>query len=571
MNILDILNLRIKKILIDFFKNQNLNTANNFSNFSVELPKNEKNADISSNVAMIYSKFAFMKSLELAEILRIELLKIDFVKSIDIAGPGFLNFWFVDNTWEKQIRLILEKKENYGKINLGKNKNINIEFVSANPTGPLHAAHARGAILGDVLSNLLSWVGYNVIREYYINDAGVQVDVLAKSTHIRYKEIIEEKKYEIPSGLYPGDYLITIANEIFKKYDKKFLDDSKENLEFIKNFTIDSILKLIKNDLTKLEIKMDVFTSEKRLIDSGIVEKNIKDLSKKNLIYLGKLEKPKGHLSEEWKPREQRLFKSKKFGDDVDRPIEKEDGSWTYFASDLAYHMDKLNRTSGQLINIWGTDHSGYVKRMIAAVEAISGLHNQLDIKLCQIVNLLDNGNQIKMSKRSGNYISLNEVINAVGSDAIRFIMLTRKNDQVLDFDFSKVTEKSHNNPVFYVQYAYARCSSVLRDNSFDLLNANFSNLNTIQEIRTIKHLVFWPNLIKSVIKFHEPHRLAFYLIELAGFFHSMWNSGKDNPDYRFIVKNENITRDRLALVKSVSIVLKLGLKLMNVKAPKEM
>ena len=539
----------------------------------IELPRDEAHGDLASNIALVLAKPLLKNPKEIAELFVTEIEKDESVISAKIAGPGFINIYLDQSRWGKEIADILSKGIEYGKNKLGVKQNINIEFVSANPTGPLHAAHARGAILGDVLANLMKFSGYNVTREYYINDAGSQIDTLSKSAFLRYCQSLGETSPTIPEGLYPGDYLIEVGDYLASKFKNKlkyFTED--EVIKEIGPIVVDIMMDSIKKDLARLGVKMDVYSSEQELVTSGKVSSAIKKLQEDGLIYHGIPEQPKGHVDSDWEPREQLLFRSKDFGDDVDRPLQKSDNSWTYFASDVAYHYDKLQRTNGKLIDVLGADHSGYVKRMTAAVQAMSGKDEMLEVKQCGLVTLLDRGQPVKMSKRAGTFVTLSDVIDAVGSDVIRFMMLTRRNDQPLEFDYAKVTEKSRENPVFYIQYAHARARSVLRQNKKPLGKANLSLLTNIYEIRLIKHLASWPKYIEAAVKQYEPHRIAFYLMDLAGTFHALWNAGRDNPELKFIHEiDDELTLSRMHLVEATATVTKIGLNLLSINALEEM
>ena len=540
----------------------------------VELPREESHGDLACNAAMVLSKQARMKPRDLAELFADALRKRGDVAEVEIAGPGFINIRLTEGRWAKDVQAILDAGRDYGRNNAGSGASINIEFVSANPTGPLHAAHARGAIFGDALANLMEWSGYSVCREYYINDAGAQVDVLARSAYLRYREALGEADIKIPDGLYPGLYLKEVGSALKEQYGDDLLEKSEADiLPLIRTFAIDMMMKSIQNDLAGLGIKMDIYSSERALVEAGKVAAAIEILEKDNLVYRGVLEPPKGQLPDDWEEREQLLFRATDFGDDIDRPLQKSDGSWTYFASDVAYHHDKLQRTGGALINVWGADHGGYVKRMKAATQAISGQKDMLDIKLCQLVSLLDKGKPVKMSKRAGTFVTLSDVMEAVGADVMRFIMLTRRNDQTLEFDYAKVTEKSRENPVFYVQYAHARGCSVLRQDGLpDLGRADLSLLQASHEVRLIKQLVSWPQLVRSAANSHEPHKIAFYLIDLAALFHGLWTAGREDPSLRFILESDaEMTAARLSLVQAAVHVLRAGLNLLSVNAPEEM
>ena len=573
MNIFNEFKNKIKLIYQVISVQNNFSKDFDLSKCVIEIPRDETHGDLACNIALVLAKSLNRPPREVAELFAVELEKDDNVLSVKVAGPGFINIKLDQSRWGKEIETILFHRQNFGKNNIGGGQNVNIEFVSANPTGPLHAAHARGAILGDALANLLSFSGYNVTREYYINDAGSQIAVLSKSAYLRYCEALGDRISDIPEGLYPGDYLIEVGQFLATKYGDKLKSlPEKSALEKIKPIVLNIMMKSIQKDLLRLGIKMDVYSSENQLVNEGKVSDAIKKLEEMGLIYQGKPEKPKGQLDSNWKPRKQLLFRSKEFGDDVDRPLQKSDKTWTYFASDVAYHFDKLTRTKGLLIDVLGADHSGYVKRMTAAVQAMTGKKEMLKVKQCGLVTLLDKGQPVKMSKRAGNFITLSDVVDAVGADVIRFVMLTRKNDQAIEFDYAKVTEKSRDNPVFYVQYAHARASSVLRQKGKISGHTNLSLLTDIHEIRLIKHLATWPKYIESAVQNYEPHRIAFYLMDLASAFHGLWNAGRDNPDLKFIHQtNTELTNARIQLVKATASITKLGLNLLSIKALEEM
>jgi len=537
-----------------------------------ELPRDHAHGDIATNAAMILAKPAQKSPRDLATLLAAEFQKIENVTAVDIAGPGFINIRVNPILWAQQIQDIIDAGLDYGRNKIGAGAMVNVEFVSANPTGPLHAAHARGAVIGDALAGLMEFCGWNVTREYYINDAGGQVDVLARSTYLRYCEALGRDIGEIPAGLYPGEYLKDVGAALAADSGERYLDKPEADwLDDVRRFAIDAIMTMIKQDLLALGIHMNVFSSERNLVASGAVQHAIDRLQAAGHLYQGILAPPKGKEPEDWEPREQLLFKASAFGDDTDRPLQKSDGSWTYFAADVAYHLNKLERTKGQLINIFGADHGGYVKRMNAAVAALSGETGMLDIKLCQLVNLLDKGKPVKMSKRAGTFVTVRDVIDTVGADVIRFIMLTRRNDQTLDFDFAKVTEQSRDNPVFYVQYAHARACSVLRQASAPD-HADLNELGAPAELSLIKLLAGWPKLIESAALAHEPHRVAFYLVDLASHFHSLWNAGREDPSLRFIVdNNQAATNARLMLVQATSLVIRTGLNMLSIDALEEM
>ena len=537
-----------------------------------ELPRDATHGDLATNAAMILAKPAQKSPRDLAAVFASAFAKIDGVTAVDIAGPGFINLRVSPILWARQIDDIIKAGNQYGRSQIGAGAHVNVEFVSANPTGPLHAAHARGAVIGDALAGLMAFCGWEVTREYYINDAGGQVDVLARSAYLRYREALGQDIGDIPSGLYPGDYLKDVGNALAKQVGDRYLDRPEaEWLDDLRQFAIQSIMDVIKQDLIALGIHMDVFSSERSLVESGAVQHAIDQLQAAGHLYTGVLAPPKGKVPEDWEPREQLLFKASEFGDDTDRPLQKSDGSWTYFAADVAYHLNKLERTKGQLINIFGADHGGYVKRMNAAVAALSGQDDMLDIKLCQLVNLLDKGKPVKMSKRAGTFVTVRDVIDAVGADVIRFIMLTRRNDQTLDFDFAKVTEQSRDNPVFYVQYAHARACSVLRQGEAPD-QADLALLTADAELALLKQLASWPKLVESAAQAHEPHRIAFYLVDLASQFHSLWTAGRENSSLRFIIEGDQAVTDaRLMLVKATSLVIRTGLNMLSITALDEM
>jgi arginyl-tRNA synthetase len=553
------------------------------SRIAVEPPRDPAHGDLSTNAAMVLAKPAGKNPRELAQRLAERLRSHGDVVSAEVAGPGFLNLKLVDAFWHARLAEILRAGPAYGDSRMGQGRRVNVEFVSANPTGPLTAAHARGAVVGDALAGLLTKAGYDVVREYYINDAGAQVDVLARSTHLRYREALGETIDEIPSGYYPGDYLKPVGQALADRDGGKWLTvPETEWLPEVRRFAGEAMMAGIREDLAALGIHMDVFSSERQLVEAGAVDRALKTLDQRGLLYRGVLEPPKGKQPEDWEPREQLLFRSTAFGDDVDRPIRKADGSFAYFANDIAYHLDKLSRDFFLLIDVVGVDHSGWVKRINAAVAAISGRRDALDVKLCALVNLLQGGQPVKMSKRAGNFVTLRDVIDEVGRDVVRFIMLTRRNDQPLDFDFAKVTEQSKDNPVFYVQYAHARAASVLRLGaeqfppaelaSESLADSRLAQLVAPEELSLIKRLAGWPRLVESASETHEPHRIAFYLQDLAAEFHMLWNKGKEEPSLRFLIAEEpELTKARLALVQGIKHVIASGLRVFGVDPAEEM
>ena len=574
MNIFRFFDEELQQIIQDLQTAGDLAAGLDTSRVVFELPRDVAHGDLACNAAMVLAKPAGMKPRDLADALAAPLGKIDGVTAVEIAGPGFINLRVEPRLWASEIDAIIEAGTDYGRNDSGGGKPTNVEYVSANPTGPLHAAHARGAVLGDAMAGLLDFCGWNVTREYYINDAGAQVDVLARSAYLRYREALGHDIGEIPSGLYPGDYLIDVGKALAAEFGDRFVDaEESEWLTAVRSFTIDAMMAGIRDDLERLGISMDRFSSERGLVDSGAVQAAIDRLTGEGHVYRGILEPPKGKEPEDWEPREQLLFRASAFGDDTDRPLQKSDGSWTYFASDVAYHMDKLDRTGGPLINIFGVDHGGYVKRMNAAVEALSGSKNMLDIRLCQLVNLMDQGKPVKMSKRAGTFITVRDVIESVGADVIRFIMLTRRSEQTIDFDFAKVTEQSRDNPVFYVQYAHARACSVLRQTGDHAQNkAALDQLGDPAEMAVLRQLASWPKLVVSAANAHEPHRVAFYLMDLAAAFHALWTAGRENPELRFIREDAPaLTAARLRLVKATALVIRSGLGVLAITAREEM
>ena len=574
MNIFRFFEEEFKSIVDDLKSSGGLPADLDTSRVVFELPREASHGDLACNAAMVLAKPAGMKPRDLAEVISAKIDGIAGVTSVEIAGPGFINIRVEPRLWAQEIDDIIAAGTDYGRNDSGAGKPVNVEYVSANPTGPLHAAHARGAVLGDAMAGLLEFCGWDVTREYYINDAGAQVDTLARSAHLRYCEALGRKIGEIPAGLYPGAYLVEVGEKLAAAHGEAFLDaDEVEWLEPVRSFTIDAMMDGVRQDLAALGIGMDRFSSERALVDSGAVAAAIDRLTAEGHVYRGILEPPKGKEPEDWEPREQLLFRASQFGDDTDRPLQKSDGSWTYFASDVAYHMDKLDRTGGPLINIFGVDHGGYVKRMNAAVEALSGRKGMLDIRLCQLVNLMDNGRPVKMSKRAGTFVTVRDVIDSVGADVIRFIMLTRRSEQTLDFDFARVTEQSRDNPVFYVQYAHARACSVLRQAGDDPAGeAAADRLDHPAEMEVLRQLASWPKLVVSAANAHEPHRIAFFLMDLAASFHALWTAGREAPELRFIREDDpSLTAARLRLVKATALVIRSGLGVLAIEAREEM
>ncbi|WP_226688341.1 arginine--tRNA ligase [Ruegeria arenilitoris] len=551
-----------------------------FDNVAVEPPRDAAHGDMATNAAMVLAKPAKMKPRDIADVLAGKLAADDRITSAEVAGPGFLNLRLAPSVWQGVLAAVLEKGTDYGRSTMGQGQKVNVEYVSANPTGPLHVGHTRGAVFGDALASLLAYSGHDVTREYYINDGGAQVDVLARSAYERYREA-NGLSPEIAEGLYPGDYLIPIGEALKEKYGDSLIDKPEsEWLDDLREFSTDAMMDLIRADLKALGVEMDVFFSEKSLYGTGRIEAALESLTEKGLIYEGVLEPPKGKKPEDWEPREQTLFKSTEHGDDVDRPVKKSDGSWTYFAPDIAYHYDKVTRGFDALIDVFGADHGGYVKRMKAAVSALSDGKVPLDIKLTQLVKLWKNGEPFKMSKRAGNFVTLRDVVDQVGPDVTRFVMLTRKNDAPLDFDFDKVLEQSRENPVFYVQYAHARVMSVLRRaaeagivaDDVTLAGADLSKNDHVSELTVAKKLAEWPRLVEIAARTNEPHRVAFYLYELAGDFHALWNKGNDETQLRFIQDGDVATsQSKIALARAVSVVISAGLGILGVTPAQEM
>ncbi len=551
---------------------------------SVEPPRDPSHGDLATNAALVLAKPAGLKPRDLAEAFKAKLETGAGVKSVEIAGPGFINLTLEDSFWTGLIRAILEAGADYARCGIGAGAKVNVEYVSANPTGPMHVGHTRSAVFGDALANLLAFTGYDVTREYYINDAGAQVDVLARSAYLRYREALGEEIGEIPQGFYPGDYLVPVGVALAQAHGDALLEaDEAKWLPVVREKAIAMMMDTIRDDLAALGIHHDVFFSEKSLTEvEDRVAQTIADLEAQGYVYRGRLEPPKGKLPEDWEDREQLLFKATDFGDDTDRPLVKADGSYTYFAADMAYHRDKFQRGFTQMIDVWGADHGGYIKRMQAAVKALTGGEGELDVKICQLVKLFRGGEPVKMSKRAGTFVTLREVVDEVGAPSIRFMMLFRKNDAPLDFDFEKVQEQSKDNPVFYVQYAHARAQSVFRNAQADLpdldisrdalLGADHNLLTDEFELTLIKRLAHFPRTIEAAAHAHEPHRIAFYLHDVASDFHALWNRGKESPQSKFIVdSNKNVTLARLALVASAADVLRTGLGLLGVEAVNEM
>lgn len=573
MNIFINYKIKLNNFFKDLEKNKIIKLPKNFDNFSVEIPKVKTHGDFSTNAPMIFAKENNLNPIDLANIIKKELEgKFNEILKIEIAKPGFLNFFFDKNFWYDFLKAI---DNNFGKNQSLKSKKILIEYVSANPTGPLHVGHCRGAIFGDILANLLSFVGNKVIKEYYINDYGNQINQFVKSVYFRILELKNNFSFPEDQDLYPGDYIIDIAKKILIK--NQILNFDNYNLIFndLKNLSINEAMNLIKNDLKTLGIIHDNFVSENYIVNQKLVEKALDILKGRDYVYEGILEKPKGNDVDDWEPRKQILFKSTKFGDDTDRALKKSDGSWTYFANDVAYHLNKIERKFDLLINVLGADHAGYLKRQASCVAALSENKQQIISKVCQLVKLFKSGNQLKMSKRAGDFITASDLINEVGKDSVRFMMIYRSNDSQLDFDFDLVTDQSKENPVFYVQYAYARICSLFKKNKYERSSEkqlNLSLLNQEIEIDIIKKISEWPKCLELSAYHLEPHRVPFYLYELASLFHTYWNSGNENDNLKILNENKpDLQFARLFLIKKTQIVIKTGLNILNVTAPVEM
>jgi arginyl-tRNA synthetase len=559
------------------------------SRIVVEPPRDPAHGDMATNAAMVLAKEAGRKPRELARAIADALAADDLVQKVEVAGPGFINLTLKASAWTAALRAAILAGVDFGKSQIGHAAKVNVEYVSANPTGPMHIGHCRGAVFGDALANLLAFSGFAVTREYYINDAGAQVDVLARSAYLRYREALGEDIGEIPEGLYPGDYLVPVGQALAAEHGRALNQKPEADwLPIVRAKAIEMMMAEIREDLTALNVRHDVFFSERSLIegDTDDVAQTLEWLRQRGEIYEGRLPPPKGAPDDDWEDREQTLFRATDFGDEVDRPLKKSDGSYTYFAADIAYHKTKWDRGFRHLIDVWGADHGGYVKRMAAAVRAVSSDEADLDVKIVQLVRLLRGGQPVKMSKRAGEFVTLREVVDEVGRDAVRFMMLYRKNDAVLDFDLAKVVEHSRDNPVFYVQYAHARGHSVFRNarevvpdlpaeaaaRARFLVGGALEALTDPSELGLMRKIALYPRVIEGAAMAHEPHRIAFYLYELASEFHALWNKGNDSPHLRFIIQNDpTMTVARLALVEGVVTVLASGLRLLGVDAPEEM
>ena len=549
------------------------------ANVAVEPPRDPGHGDMATNAAMVLAKPAGMKPRDIAAALHPRLLADPRIASAEVAGPGFLNLRLAPEALHGIVAAILEEGTDFGRSDLGAGQRVNVEYVSANPTGPLHVGHTRGAVFGDALAGLLEFAGHAVTREYYINDGGGQVDTLARSVYLRYLEA-HGRDVAFDGDVYPGDYLVAVGRALKEKVGDGYLDKGEQYwLPDVREFATDAMMDLIRSDLALLGVEMDVYSSEKALYGTGRIEAAIETLREKDLIYQGTLEPPKGKLPDDWEAREQTLFRSTAFGDDQDRPIQKSDGAWTYFAPDIAYHFDKVERGFDALVNVFGADHGGYVKRMKAAVAALTDERVPLDIKLTQLVKLIRDGEELTMSKRAGTFVTLADLLKMVGPDVTRFIMLTRKNDAPLDFDLDKALEQSKDNPVFYVQYAHARVMSVLRKAAEQgieagdeaLRDADMSRLDHPAEQALAAKLAEWPRLVEIAARTHEPHRVAFYLYDLAALLHALWNRGNDDSSLRFLQDDADLSRAKIALARATSIVIASGLGILGVEPAREM
>ncbi len=553
------------------------------ADFSVEPPRDARHGEVSSNAALVFAGTLGMKPRDLADRLVARLEEKDEIFEISVAGPGFVNLVLEGDVWRDRLRDILAAGISYGDSELGAGRRVNVEYVSVNPTGPMHVGHGRGAVVGDALAALLAKAGYSVTREYYVNDAGVQVDLLARSLHHRYREAAGEAPGAMREDFYPGDYLAETGAALLAQDGKKWLGAAESDwLPPVRDFAIEAMMALIRDDLAALGVEHDVFSSERELAASGAVERTLSELDGRGLLHVGVLDPPKGKADEDWEPRPQTLFRSTAFGDDSDRAIRKSDGSWTYFATDMAYHRDKLERGFPVLIDVWGADHKGYVKRMEAAVEALSAGEARFSVLICNLVNLSEAGRPVKMSKRAGTYVTLREVVDRVGKDVVRFIMLTRGNEASLDFDLARAVEQSKDNPVFYVQYAHARACSALRNAAEAFPGEDFSDaalgraaldlLEDEEELALIRRLAGWPRTVEAAAEAAEPHRIAYALSDIAAAFHGLWNLGNVDESRRFVVAGDPaLSRARLALVRATAIVIASGLDIMGVAPVEEM
>ncbi|MBC2773905.1 arginine--tRNA ligase [Rhizobium sp. AQ_MP] len=585
MNLFADFEIRIKAALDEIEAVREKRDSLDFSRIVVEPPRDASHGDAATNAAMVLAKGMGMNPRALADLIGEKLKQDPDIAEVGVAGPGFINIRLSVAYWQRLLATMIQQGTDFGRSSVGKGHKVNVEYVSANPTGPMHVGHCRGAVVGDTLANLLGFAGYEVTKEYYINDAGAQIDVLARSAFLRYREALGETIGEIPAGLYPGDYLVPVGKALADEYGTKLLAMPEEDmLEIVKAKAIDAMMAMIRDDLATLNVHHDIFFSERTLHagNAAKIRTAINDLTFKGHVYRGTLPPPKGQLPEDWEDREQTLFRSTEVGDDIDRPLMKSDGSYTYFAADVAYFKDKFDRGFSEMIYVLGADHGGYVKRLEAVNRAVSEGKSKLTVLLCQLVKLYRDGEPVKMSKRSGDFVTLREVVEEVGRDSVRFMMLYRKNSEPLDFDFAKVTEQSKDNPVFYVQYAHARCMSILRQakeafpdleiETLDLAGAVMGQIEDPTELSLVAKLAEYPRIIEAAALSQEPHRLAFYLHDLASSLHAHWNKGKDSPELRFVNdKHRELTIARLGLVHAVASVLKSGLAITGTEAPVEM
>ncbi|TBY17385.1 arginine--tRNA ligase [Rhizobium leguminosarum] len=584
MNLFTDFEARIKTALEQIDLVREKRSELDFGRITVEPPRDASHGDVATNAAMVLAKPLGTNPRALADVIIAKLKEDADVADVSIAGPGFINIRLAVGYWQRLLASMIGAGTDYGRSTLGKGKKVNVEYVSANPTGPMHVGHCRGAVVGDALANLLAFAGYGVEKEYYINDAGSQIDVLARSVFLRYREALGEKIGEIPSGLYPGDYLVPVGQSLAADYGVRLHNMPEDQwMPIVKDRTIDAMMVMIRDDLASLNVHHDVFFSERTLHANGAaaIRTAINDLTFKGYVYKGTLPPPKGQLPEDWEDREQTLFRSTEVGDDIDRPLIKSDGSYTYFAADVAYFKNKFDRGFDEMIYVLGADHGGYVKRLEAVARGVSDGKAKLTVLLCQLVKLYRNGEPVKMSKRSGDFVTLRDVVEEVGRDSVRFMMLYRKNSEPLDFDFAKVTEQSKDNPVFYVQYAHARCMSVFRqareafadlDVSPENLAQTVAGIGDPAELQLVAKLAEFPRIVDAAAQSQEPHRVAFYLYDLASSFHAHWNKGKDQPELRFVNdKNRESSIARLGLVYAVASVLKSGLAITGTAAPDEM
>ncbi|WP_454745666.1 arginine--tRNA ligase [Ciceribacter selenitireducens] len=585
MNLFADFETRIKNALEQIDSIKEKRSTLDFGRIVVEPPRDPSHGDAATNAAMVLAKALGTNPRALAEVIGDKLKEDGDIAEVSVAGPGFINIRLSTGYWQRLLATIITEGTDFGRSTLGKDRKVNVEYVSANPTGPMHVGHCRGAVVGDALANLLAFAGYDVAKEYYINDAGAQIEVLARSVFLRYREALGEKIGEIPAGLYPGDYLVPVGQALAAEFGTRLHNMPEEEwLEIVKERAIAAMMVMIRDDLATLNVHHDVFFSERTLHANGAakIRTAINDLTFKGHVYRGTLPPPKGQLPEDWEDREQTLFRSTEVGDDIDRPLMKSDGSYTYFAADVAYFKDKFDRGYSEMIYVLGADHGGYVKRLEAVARAVSEGKTKLTVLLCQLVKLYRDGEPVKMSKRSGDFVTLREVVEEVGSDSVRFMMLYRKNSEPLDFDFAKVTEQSKDNPVFYVQYAHARCMSIFRQakeafpdldfEATDFAGAVAGQITDPTELQLIGKLAEYPRVIEAAAQSQEPHRLAFYLYDLASSFHAHWNKGKDLPELRFVNdKQRQLSIARLGLVHAVASVLKSGLSITGTAAPVEM